>query len=128
MFIHLKGESGLLVNLNPVYDFLLTKKQAEKQDEYLLVEGFPLQFLLPYDDLSMEAFQNPNKITFHGMEFKIFGLEYLMAIMIQLGKRKYRERLLALLEDQNFDEQILTDILTKHRLIQKWTDFRRQRP
>ena len=47
-----------------------------------------------------------------------------MAIMIQLGKRKYRERLSILLEDRNFDEKKLAEILTEHGLNEKWNKFR----
>lgn len=120
VFIYLKEATGPIIDIGPVYSFLKEKKNATQGDEYIFLEGFPLQFLIPYDDLTREAFENPVKIELDSKSFKIFGLEYLMAIMIQLKKKKYIERLRILIEEDNFDKGKLTSILERFKLTQDW--------
>jgi acyl-CoA hydrolase len=65
-------------------------------------------------------------VKYGGATVKVFALEYLMAIMIQLNKPKYRERLRVLLEEKLFDEQKLSGILHAHGLFQRWEGLRNQ--
>ena len=124
VFVWLESDSPL-ADLGPVYTFL-KEKGAVESDEYLMIEGFPIQILLPYDDLSIEGFEHPNSVHILSREVKILALEYLMAIMIQLGKSKYRERLRVLLTENLFDESRLNDILLRHGLTEKWNRLRSQ--
>ncbi len=116
---------ALIADLGPIYDFFKSRG-AELVDEYIMVSGFPVQILLPYDELSTEAFSHPARMPMGNGTVKILGLEYLIAIMIQLGKAKYRERLRILLEENIFDEKKLNDILTRHSLAEKWSRLRQE--
>lgn len=125
VFVYTPQQSSLLIDLSPVYSYLVEKKGAVVRGEHVLIEGYPVQFLVPYDDLSREAFRNAIAIRLRRFRFKIFDLEYLMAIMIQLGKAKYRERLRVLSEDRAFDEKKLRPILKRFRLVEKWDKIMR---
>ena len=124
VFIYPEGQSGIIIDLSPLYDYLKEKKNASQSEEYIFLEGFPLQFLVPYDELTREAFEKPVKISLRNSEFKIFGLEYLMAIMIQLKKKKYLDRLRVLIEEKSFDEEELNSILERFSLKRDWESLK----
>lgn len=46
--------------------------------------------------------------------------------MVQLDKRKYRERLRIVIEDKPYDVAKLTDILTRFGLLEKWNTLKNQ--
>ena len=123
IFITLKSSSRLILDLSPVYEFLLHEKGCQQAGEYVYIGGFPVQILAPYDSLSTEAFENPREIPFGELKVKIFQLEYIMAIMIQLGKNKYLPRLSILLEERDFEEDTLNAILERHALTRKWNQL-----
>jgi len=125
VFIYTTTHSFTVIDLSPVYEYLIKKKSAVPRAEHILLEGYPIQFLIPYDTLSLEAFENAVTVSLQNFQFKIFNLEYLMAIMIQLGKAKYLERLRVLLEDQTFDEKKLLSILERFHLVQKWDKIKK---
>ncbi len=119
VFVYMK-EQGSLVDLSRIYGFLVEHKGVMVEGEYVFIDGFPVQFLVPYDDLSNEAFKQAVSAEYGGLPVKIFALEYLMAIMIQLNKVKYRERLRLLIETRIFDKRKLSAILKTHGLLAKW--------
>lgn len=119
IFIDVK-QSGLLVNLSKIYSFLVDKYDAKIKSEYLIIQGNPIQFLLPGDSLTQEAFENYSVVSIQGRKLHIFSLEYLIAIMLNLNKAKYRERLRIVKEENKFDEKVLFKILQKYKLIDKW--------
>jgi hypothetical protein len=121
VFVYLKAKpSSTIVDVSPLYKYLRSKKNAIIEGEYIVVDGFPIQFLIPYDELTREAFINATRVTAGGAGFKIFNLEYGMAIMIQLAKEKYIERLRTLVRHRLYDEKSLGAILENHGLAAKW--------
>ncbi|HLG19091.1 MAG TPA: hypothetical protein VI895_04650 [Bdellovibrionota bacterium] len=125
VFVYTTASPSTLIDLSPIYNYLVKQKKALVQGEHILVEGYPVQFLIPYDDLSREAFEKAITVSLHHSRFKLFDLEYLMAIMIQLGKPKYLERLRILLEDKTFNEKKLLSILSRFRLSRKWDKMKK---
>lgn len=127
IFIYLKSQpASSLIDVSLIYNYLITKKNARIQGEYIIVDGFPIQFLVPYDELSKEAFANAIPITSENMRFKIFSIEYSMAIMIQLGKEKYIERVRTLVRHRLFDEKKLESLLEKFSLVSKWATMKQR--
>ena len=119
IFIDIK-QKGLLVDLSKIYSFLVDKYDAKIKSEYLIIQGNPIQFLLPGDPLTQEAFENYSVVSIQGKKLHIFSLEYLIAIMLNLNKAKYRERLRIVKEENKFDEKVLLRILQKYKLVDKW--------
>jgi hypothetical protein len=121
VFVYLKANpASTMIDVSPIYNYLVSRKNARVQGDYVIVDGFPIQFLIPYDDVSKEAFAHAIRITPEQMSFKIFDLEYSMAIMIQLGKEKYIERLRTLMRYRLFNEKKLESLLEKFNLAAKW--------
>ena len=121
VFVNLKTKpASTIIDVSPIYNYLVSSKHARIQGDYVIVDDFPIQFLIPYDDLSKDAFAHAIRITPEQMSFKIFDLEYSMAIMIQLGKEKYIERLRTLIRHRLFDERKLEPLLEKFNLVSTW--------
>lgn len=120
VFISLKNQE-LLINFEPLYKYLKNKYNAKIDKEYIIINEIPIQFLLPQkDSLTDEAFNNSNIIDIERNEVKIFQFEYLIAIMIQLNKPKYRARLFQVIQENKYDKIKLNKILSKYNLLDKW--------
>jgi len=115
-----KKQKGLLFSLTDLYDFLKKKYRAKEEREYLIIKGNPIQFLIPGDKITQEAFDNANRVTVKGKAFKIFSLEFIIAIMLFLGKSKYKERLRIVKEENKYNNNKLIKILSKYNLLDKW--------
>ena len=113
-------KKGLLFSLSDIYKFLKKNYNAVEEREYLLIDGNPIQFLIPGDELTQEAFDNARELKYLDFSFKIFTFEYLIAIMLMLNKSKYRERLVTIKSENKYNEAELMNILNKYSLQDKW--------
>lgn len=126
VFILLTQESGVLVNLAPIYSFFV-KHNCTIKDEYILVDGIPVQFLVPYNDLVTEAVQNSKQVKYGTVKVKLPPLEYLMAIMLQTNRLKDQARL----EEINrfgikYNLRLFLKILSKYKLSDRWNKLKGQ--
>ena len=115
-----KKQKGILYSLSDLYNFLTRKYKARIEGEFIVVKGNPIQFLVAGDNITKDAFNNPNTVNIRGRKFKLFSLEYLIAIMLYLNKLKYKERLRIVKEENQYDEIKLNKILIKYNLIERW--------
>jgi len=115
-----KKQKGILFSFTDLYEFLKNKYKAKEEGEFLIIKGNPIQFLVSGDKLTQEAFNHPNNVQIRGKKFKIFSLEYLIAIMLFLGKSKYRERLRIIKDENRYNVNILNNILHNYSLLEKW--------
>lgn len=91
VFVHLKDRpSSSIIDVSPLYNYLISRKNAHIQGEYIVVDDFPLQFLTPYDELSNEAFANAMSVSPENIPFKIFKLEYNMGHHDSARQREIR--------------------------------------
>ena len=107
-----------LDEIAPIYEFARGRGYDE-QDEALVIEGFPVQFIPAYNDLVREAVADPAMLTYRGVKAKVVRAEFLAAIALQTGRAKDRERFIRLLESGSVDRTILARILEKHGLAEK---------
>jgi len=73
------------------YDALRAKGYGE-EDECVLTEGVPVQFLPAYNELLEEALQEARDILDEGTATRVLRVKHLAAICVQTGKDKDRER------------------------------------
>ena len=119
VFISIK-QSSKVISFSSLYNYLKKNYNAKEEREYVLIDNNPIQFLVPEDKLTQEAFNHPNKVKIQGKTLQLFSLEYLIAIMLYLNKPKYRERLRIVKEENNYNSKKLSDILKKYKLEEKW--------
>jgi hypothetical protein len=92
------------------------------RDEYLLVEGIPVQFLVAEDALVAEAVGEAREVVYDSsVPTRVPTAEHLVAIMLQTGRAKDRGRFEQFLAEVSIDRPRLDDILARHGLTAKFT-------
>lgn len=126
IFTMLPGESvGTLVSLAPIYEYL-EARGCKVEDEYIVVGGWPVQFLPPSDDLDREAIAQSVPTEVEGTNTWVMTAEHLVAIALRTGRAKDHIRVLRFLERRAVDRSKLQSVLERHNLASKWTQFERR--
>ena len=122
VFIVLPGMSGGLLMLSPLYEALRARGYLEEK-ECVNIEGVPVQFLPAYNSLIEEALNQAQDTTYENVSTRILRSEYLVAIALQTGRSKDRERVRILREQAKLDMNLLAAILKRHQLEEKWKQW-----
>lgn len=118
-------EQGILV-LTPFYDYL-NKKGYKTHKEYILIGETPIQFIPAATALEKEAVQNAVVVSYKNVKVNILRPEYLIAIFLSVYRLKDREKIVKLIEQTKIDRKLLTEILLRHGLKEKFENFRGER-
>ena len=126
IFVELPGpERGTLISLEPVYQFLKSRGGTEL-DEYIVVGGWPVQFLPPADPLEEEAIREAIAVEAEGVPTWVMRAEHLVAIALKVGRPKDHARVLKFLEQKAVDRKKLEAVLERHSLTARWKEFERR--
>lgn len=126
IFVSFRTEPGsLLISPRPIYDYLTARGYAV-EGEYILIAGWPVQFLPPTGPLAEEALAKAAVHDVAGVPARVFTAEHLAAIALQTGRAKDKARLLQFIESGTLDAATFQDILTRHSLTERWAQFQRQ--
>ncbi len=113
--------SGLLT-LTPLYEALRSKGYQE-EGECVLIEGVPVQFLPAYNALLEEALREARETLYEHTATRVLRVEHLLAICLQTGRAKDRERVRLLREQATLDEEHLRAVLRRHSLEGRWKEW-----
>jgi hypothetical protein len=119
VFILLQSKSGGLVSLDVIYQ-ALRGRGYNAERETVSIEGVPVQFLPAYNALVEEALNDAQEIMYEDVPARVLRSEYLVAIALQTGRSKDRERIRILREQAKLDQNFLADVLSRHQLEGKW--------
>src|SRR5262245_50196021 len=98
VFITFRQQAGqLVVSPQPIFDYLKARGSA-MQGEYIMVAGWPVQFLPTGTPLLDEALNEALEHDVDGTLARVFTAEHLAAIALQLGRAKDKARLLQFIE------------------------------
>lgn len=123
IFASLPTGSGSLISLSPIYEYLKSRG-GKVQDEYIVLGGWPVQFLPPSNDLEREAISSAVPTTVEGADTWVMSAEHLVAIALRTGRAKDHSRILQFLEQDAVDHEKLHSILQRNGLTQKWQKFK----
>jgi hypothetical protein len=124
IFVMLPATPGsLLLSLAPLYDYLKARGGTVK-DEYIVVGGWPIQFLPPSNELEREAVAESVSTTVEGVTTWVTSAEHLVAIALSTGRAKDHIRILQFVEQDAVDRGKLQSILERHGLTPKWKQFK----
>jgi hypothetical protein len=125
VFVAFRPDPGqTLVTLRPIFDYL-TARGGEVEGEYIVLHGWPVQFLPPTSELVEEALNEAVIVDVEGTPARVFTAEHLAAIALQTGRAKDKARLLQFVEAGALESVRFQAILEKHRLIDRWNEFER---
>ena len=120
VFVVLPQTPGGLLTLAPLYDALRARGYSEQENECIRIEGVPVQFLPAYNALLEEALKEAQEIMYEDVPARVLRSEHLLAICLQTGRSKDRERVRILREQAKLDQNFLADVLRRHQLEDKW--------
>lgn len=115
-------ENAALISLAPLYSHFKAKGY-ELRGEYVLIGGWPVQFLPTPDALTGEAVAEAVDTEVEDVPTRVMKAEYLVAIALQLGRAKDYARILQFIEAGVLDSTKLDAILSRHGLMDEWTRF-----
>lgn len=123
IFVTFKKESGnLLVSISPIYNYL-TARGYKTENEYIVIESWPVQFLPPSDALEEEALEQAVQTRLDEIPTWVMAAEHLVAIALKVGRPKDFNRILQFIEAGILDSKKLDAILARHGLLEKWETF-----
>ena len=126
IFVAFHPQPGrLLAGPQPIFDYL-TQRGAIVEGEYLVIAGWPVQFLSLVGPLGEEALAQADEVDVEGEPTSVFSAEHLAALALQLGSAKDKARLLQFIEAGSLDADRFQCILTRHGLLEKWHTFSQQ--
>ena len=126
VFVAFRADSAsLLVSPQRIFEYLKARG-GTMEGEYVVVGGWPVQFLSAAGPLLEEALARAVNSDVEGTRARVFTAEHLAAIALQTGRAKDKARLLQFIESGALDVGRLQDIIVRHELQAKWQRFERQ--
>lgn len=126
VFITFHPEAGsLLVSPQPIFDYLKARG-GRMEGEYIVIAGWPVQFLPAANPLVAEALAQAVERDVAGASARVFTAEHLAAIALQTGRAKDKARLLQFIETGALDLARFQAIVARHGLQKAWQRFEKQ--
>lgn len=126
IFVTFQSEAGkLIISPQRIFDYLKARG-CGMEGEYIVIGGWPVQFLPPTSALVEEALQQAVTKDVEGTLTNVFSAEHLAAIALQTGRAKDKARLLQFVEAGALDAKRFQEILTRNSLVDAWQKFERQ--
>ena len=114
--------TGGLLSLAPLYEDLRRRGYVE-EGECVLIEGVAVQFLPAYNRLLEEALTEARETRYENTLTRVLRAEHLVAIAVQTGREKDRQRVRMLTEQVPMDSEYLSGVLARHGLEVKWKQW-----
>jgi len=115
----------LIVTPKAILDYL-NGRGCPMKGEYVMIAGWPVQFLPPTGPLVDEALAEAVEWDVEGVTARVFRAEHLAAIALQTGRAKDKARLLQFIEEGALDEARFLEIVRRYDLVEAWARFERQ--
>jgi len=125
IFVAVPQKPGqVLLDLRPIHDYL-TARGGVVEGEYIVLAGWPVQFLPPTSPLVEEALADAVTVDVDGTPARVFAAEHLAAVALQTGRAKDKARLLQFVEAGVLKAEHFQAILARHGLVDRWREFER---
>lgn len=125
IFVAFKSQAGQhLLSLQPIYDYL-SERGGVIEGEYVVIAGWPVQFLPPTSPLVEEAMAEAVVVNIDELPARVFTAEHLTAVALQTGRAKDKARLLQFIESGAIDAARFEAILVRHELSSRWREFKK---
>ena len=126
VFIAFKPQPGtMIVSPAPIFDYL-KGFGCKMEGEYIVISGWPVQFLPASGPLLEDALENAVEVDVEAEPARVFTSEFLAAIALQTGRAKDKARVLQFVEGDAIDRARFEAIIGRHGLTQQWERFQQQ--
>lgn len=114
-----------ILSLSEIYEYL-QDRGFTVQDEYVVINDWPVQFLPATTPLELEAVERAVLTESEGVKSSVMTAEHLVAICLQTGRAKDFARIVQFIEQEVIDMTKLLPILERHGLSAKWQIFKQR--
>jgi len=118
-------EDAIIIEL-PAWRYLNSLGYTKVENEGIVVEGWPVQFLPATTPLEHEAYVNAQIIDVEGVPVRVARPEHLVAIMVKVGRKKDIARIAMFLSQDAVEVSAVEDVISRHGLSEKWSDYRKR--
>ena len=122
IMIILTEEINTLNPLQRIYEWARENHFAIDK-EHIIISGIPIQFLPAYNELVKKATENSNEFDYEGIKVYVIKPEYLIAMMLDVYRSKDKERALRFLKQAKPDKNLLSKIILKYNLSDKFNSI-----
>ncbi len=116
-------ESSQLFSLEPLYEHLKAKGYHPIGDA-VDIEGWHVQFLPVFDELTDAAVNNPVVFDVDGERVQVMSAEYLAAIALKTGRGKDFVRVNMFFQQHTLDGKLLQKLIRQFQLEEKWQRYK----
>ena len=120
VFVLLPPSDHPIVTLTPVYSWLRARG-FEPRAEHVMIHGVPVQFIPAYNELVESAITAARNHDYDDVPVRVSPPEHLIAIALQAGGGKRRERAYQLLETADIDRELLDRVLHRYGIQPPWS-------
>jgi len=119
VLVYLPHSDSLLITLAPIYEVLRAQGYKE-EEEHIIIDGIPVQFLPVYDSLTESAIDHSLNHVCGRRVARVVDPEHLVIIALNTGRRKDYLRIDILLEQADLDLEYLGSLLEIFGLLEKF--------
>jgi hypothetical protein len=119
VFVLLPRPAGGLVVLTDAHVWLQARG-FEPEGEHVIIHGVPVQLIPAYNELVEAAITEARRLDYDAVAVRVAPPEHLVALALQAGGHKRRERAFQLLETSDIDRAKLDDLLSRHGIQPPW--------
>ena len=120
VFVLLPQPDQAIVTLSPVYAWL-QQRGFEPRAEHVMIHGVPVQLIPAYNALVEAAIVKARIHDYEGVEVRVCPPEHLIALALQAGGGRRRERAYQLRETADIDREALDDLLNRYGIQAPWS-------
>jgi hypothetical protein len=113
--------SSGLVSLAPFYEWA-ERRGFGQEGEHIVIHGVPVQFLPAHNALAEAAVSGSRVLDYDGVPVRVIDPEHLVALALQAGGRRRRERAWQIVEAGATDPARLDALLAAHGLRMDGSD------
>ncbi|PYS23618.1 MAG: hypothetical protein DMF72_08690 [Acidobacteria bacterium] len=109
---------------SPGWGYLKALGYTKIENEGIVVEGWPVQFLPATTALEREAYATAQVLNVEDVPVRVARPEHLVAIMLQVGRQKDIARITMFLSQDAVEISALEDVISRHGLSEKWSAYK----
>ena len=115
-------KSGLRT-LGPIFSYPGKTGYTQFEDEGIVIEGWPVQFLPVASDLDAEGLDQAVENEVEGVKVYVLRPEYLVTTALKVGRPKDYLRIHAFISSGELDRSALAGVLERHHLWDAWKAY-----
>ena len=120
ILVNLNPSEGSLVSLDGIFSYLREKGYGSFTNVGVEIAGWPVQFIPVSDALTSEALSEAHYLPYDDeLKVRVVRTEYLAAEAVKVGRPKDLQRVVSLLELDDFDRDLFRRIIEKHGLAER---------